>query len=52
MQNIAIIRVIALDGLFGIYYTIRHKFGPQHATPIITMNAEPFAIELNAPRPT
>lgn len=37
MQNIAIIRVIALDGLFGIYYTIRHKFGPQHATRIITM---------------
>jgi hypothetical protein len=37
MQNIAIIRVIALDGLFGIYYTIRHKFGPQHATRITTM---------------
>jgi hypothetical protein len=37
MQNIAIIRVIALDGLFGIYYTIRHKFGPQHATRITTI---------------
>lgn len=37
MRNTATIRVIALYGLFGIYYTIRHKFGPQHATRITTM---------------